>query len=1479
MFKSKYFFILIIYAISINHAFAQAVIQQSDLYINEFMASNVLAYENPDGDYEDWIEIYNSGDLPVDLAGYYLTDDLAAGDYWQMPTGQTSKTTVPAKGYLILYADKKPDYGADHLGFKLNRKSGQIALISPDGITVLDSLTYQNQFRDISYGRSPYGGSQWVYFTAITPGTTNQQGYVGFVSVPSIDQTAGFYNSSVIVAVHPAQNGDIIHYTLDGSDPTDSSTQYAVPVPISQTSIFKARAFNAGALPSQIVSKACFINSDHTLSVLALITDPQNLFDLNTGIYVNDKDGRAWERFAELEYFRDQKLGFHIPAGIRIQGNSGPGEYDKKSFRAYFRPGYGKENLNYSLYSKNPVTTFERLVFRSGYDDSMEPTTSGKNDRATLIRDPLVTELWRQTGGLVPQSSFAVLYLNNDFHGIYDIKESIDEHFIRDHLGYEDVDIIRTRWDSLEVVYGDKTAWNELVSFFQNNTFTSDDKIAEAARILDLDNFTSLQALIHGTEYMTWAYSVFMFRQKIATAKWQWTIWDADRSFNDVNWNGFTSHYNPISTYLDNLITKKLLQNQSYKEKYISRIADLLNTVFVPDNVKSIIDSLAQTIAPEIPAEVNKWDNTVEKWNNNISFLKSFAEQRPDVVRQQMQDYFHLNGQAELTLRIDSGRGKLKINSVTVNQFLWSGKYFQNIPIIVTAIPEAGYRFDNWSDASLPANESITLNLTGDKSITAVFTKLGNINAELIAPKRIKSGQRLPIVIRIRDINWNINPIEQTPIQLKFDNACADTIIQIKRGAGTGIVQINSTSNFILSAQNANVPMTQKQIEISSIPTLSYSGTLPTGDVTWDNTADRLITADLTIPMGCRMTIKHGTWVLVKKYVNFYVQGQLTVEGTGSEPVVITSENWSEPWGGMEFTNGLASFRYCMVVNGGGDLSKGYPTNDGWHTGHQHLFFGKDNSEFNFDQCFFLFSPGKVFGVQDSKVTVASSVSSFVWHGGEFHRVLLSYRDSHLLNLPNDDHIYTEDIDTDGFHIDYVNPKYPQYSVIDNCYFVTGKDDAIDHHHARLQISDCWLEDFIHEGVAASGGDTVKIFNTIAMKNDQGFENGWTESGVSRGPIVFIDHCVAIENNVGLRIGDSYSWSYRNFMKVTNSILYNNNDNIWNYLNSTQSPLEGALDISYSMVNDADYDDSPFCITGVPQFDPYYYLLPGSPGVNMGMYGTNMGRVDSTAIHSGPIVINEIMYNSPPEMDSRDWIELYNPQLTSQDISGWILKDNDNAHTFQIPSGTIIPAGGYWVLCVDTAAFKLFHPDVKTISGNIPFGFGEHDEVRLFVSLERIVDSVAYENDTPWPKEADGKGYSLELLDSGMDNSLLENWAKSTQFGGSPGKANRSSGIEWKPDSNPPTQFVLEQNYPNPFNPTTRIGYALPQSGKVRLAVFDVLGRRELNIIDNQYQCAGRYCVDLDGRDLSSGIYFYQVHFIDDNGRRLRQTKKMVLIK
>jgi hypothetical protein len=1450
------------------------------LHINEFMASNVLAFPGPDSSYTDWIEIFNSGEVPVDLAGCSLSDNMAVSRYWRIPEGQPERTTVPANGFRIFFADGNPGLGADHLGFSLNSDHEQVILIDRDGATVLDSISYRDQLRDVAFGRWPDGAGQWYYLPVNTPGTFNLAGYPDFSRPPEIDQDAGFYPGGLTVTLQPFNPDDQLYYTLDGSDPGPGDALYGGSIPVQQTSVLRVRSIDPGFLPGPVTSRTFFTDIDHSLPVLVLITDPANLYDPLTGIYVNDYDGREWERFAELEYFRNEALQFHVPCGIRIQGNTGPADFYKKSFRVFLRAGYGAAHLNYPFYRHDSVQVADRVVLRAGYDDSMEPAKDGSNDQANLLRDPVVTELWRRAGGLTPQSSFTVLYLNNEYHGIYDIKQSIDENFVRDHLGYRDIDLMRTRWDSTELVYGSRDEWQKLVSFFQDHSFTSDALITEAGRYLDLDNFITLQALMHAAQYRSWAYGAFMFREKTPEGVWQWTIWDADRAYTNLYWNGFTAQSNPLGSYLDGLITKKLIQNMKFRNRYINRISDLLNTTFSDVSVMAVIDSLAGVIAPDIPDDVAKWGNTVAKWEENVDLMKDFAGQRPDIVRSQMQSWFGLAGQAEITLDITGGSGRIGINSVIADGFPWSGKYFLDIPVTLTALPDPGYRFERWSDPSLPAAETITIDPAGDLSVTAVFRPLGDVNAELIIPDRISPGRYLPVVMRIRDIAWAIDPIDQTPVQLGFEGIRADTTIQIKRGAGTAVIRIDADSAFGISARNSNLQLTEKPVRISTVPVISYSGTLPAGDMVWDSTADRLITDDVTVLAGTRLVIEPGTWVIVRKNVNFHITGQIHAEGTPDAPVVITADNWSEPWGGMEFRRGRCDFRYCFVLNGGGDMSKGHPTTGDWHTGHQHIFFGQDNSEFTFDNCFFMYSPGKVFGMEDSRITVTNSVTAFVWHGGEFHRTLLSYRDSHLLNLPNDDHIYTEDIDTDGFHIDYVSPQYPQYSVIDRCYFVTGKDDAIDHHYARLRISNCWLEDFIHEGVAASGGDTVKVFNTVALNNDQGFEAGWTESGVARGPYIFIDHCVAVGNHVGLRIGDSYTNTYHDYMQVTNSVIYGNDDNIWNYLLSTRAPLPGALDISWSMTNDADFDTAAHCITGEPLFDDWYYLQSGSPGSGIGMAGTDMGRADSSVIIIGPAVINEIMHNAPGDMDTGDWIELSNPQPAPLNVSGWLIRDDTGIHSFAVPEGAVIPAGGFLVVCADTAAFRLFHPDVEITTGNIPFGFGSSDQVRLFTSAGLTVDSVAYTSGAPWPDQTDGQGKSLELVNPAGAHTAARNWSNSVLYGGSPGRANHLVDDLGRPaTSSPPLRFDLKQNYPNPFNPLTRIEFSIPQSGRVKLSVYDLLGRKMGEPVDRWYHSSGIFSVDFDASALATGIYFYQLRFTDENGVLQSLTRKMVFMK
>jgi hypothetical protein len=145
---------------------------QAQLYINELLASNTLTITDDNGDFDDWIEIYNAGSLPVDLAGYYLTDDAADMVKYQIPTGSPLLTTVAAHGFLLIWCDDEGAQGPLHTNFKLGA-GGEFVGISDANQTVLDSLTFGAQNPDISYGRTADGGPNWSLFATPTPEATN----------------------------------------------------------------------------------------------------------------------------------------------------------------------------------------------------------------------------------------------------------------------------------------------------------------------------------------------------------------------------------------------------------------------------------------------------------------------------------------------------------------------------------------------------------------------------------------------------------------------------------------------------------------------------------------------------------------------------------------------------------------------------------------------------------------------------------------------------------------------------------------------------------------------------------------------------------------------------------------------------------------------------------------------------------------------------------------------------------------------------------------------------------------------------------------------------------------------------------------------------------------------------------------------------------------------------------------------------------
>jgi len=192
------------------------------LLINEFMAQNDTFIQDPCGDYDDWIEIYNYGSAAIDIGGMYITDDVCSPTKWQIPNGNPSVTTIAAGGYLLIWADDQTFQGTLHTSFKLSAGGGEdVALFDSDSSTLIDSIIgFPSQDGDNSYGRYPNGSSTWQDFihdtnTPPTPGASNGGEPVGKQVLINEIMYHPYHNS---IALEPENIGEEYIELFNGSD-------------------------------------------------------------------------------------------------------------------------------------------------------------------------------------------------------------------------------------------------------------------------------------------------------------------------------------------------------------------------------------------------------------------------------------------------------------------------------------------------------------------------------------------------------------------------------------------------------------------------------------------------------------------------------------------------------------------------------------------------------------------------------------------------------------------------------------------------------------------------------------------------------------------------------------------------------------------------------------------------------------------------------------------------------------------------------------------------------------------------------------------------------------------------------------------------------------------------------------------------------------------------------------------------------------
>jgi len=133
---------------------------KSDIVINELQPVNSSTVTDQNGEYDDWVELFNKSDQELDISGYFLSDNKDKITKWKFPAG----TTVSGKGFLIIWADGDTTQPGLHASFKLSSQGEDLLLSSPDG-TLHDDVTYPAQSLELAYARNPDGTGSFRWQT------------------------------------------------------------------------------------------------------------------------------------------------------------------------------------------------------------------------------------------------------------------------------------------------------------------------------------------------------------------------------------------------------------------------------------------------------------------------------------------------------------------------------------------------------------------------------------------------------------------------------------------------------------------------------------------------------------------------------------------------------------------------------------------------------------------------------------------------------------------------------------------------------------------------------------------------------------------------------------------------------------------------------------------------------------------------------------------------------------------------------------------------------------------------------------------------------------------------------------------------------------------------------------------------------------------------------------------------------------------
>jgi hypothetical protein len=605
-----------------------------------------------------------------------------------------------------------------HTNFKISSTGETIKLYNPSG-TVVSALNVNcGPGYDISVGHFLDGSGTLKRFSSPTPGVSNNNSIPsdGYAAAPVFSITSGIYTSPISVSITDLNNPTAtIYYTLDGSDPNENSTLWnGTPIYIFQSKILRARSYVNGLIPSTISSSSYLFNVHHTTPIISVISDPQNLFG-PSGMF--DNPSLDLLKNASIDYFDstlNHNLLFSRRAGIIMDGGWGSRGLPQRPFRIKFDDG---------VLGQGPISGFiiPDRTNRNQYSDFM--LRNGSNQYLILpYKDAAQTKMMGDgTNNYYSAWRPASVYINGEYWGLYELREKFNTEMFEIYDGAIEntIEILGSSAQygfQLRAIEGDvQNFYNSYNLFSQINPLDTN-FWTQADQYFDMIYYNDY---IIGELWMNnadWGFNynnLKIYRSNATNYSWRYILMDLEYGLLPNPSNDFSCGYDLLGQLINwpstdpgnphfNIFWKGL-QNDRFKNYFINRFADQMNTVYLPSRLLEIENDMFNRTVSEMANEYERWgdpNNVQAQVDAFYQYHLIFQEDlvcRPENMRNHIQTNFNLPQQVNVQLNVyPQNAGKIEISTVTPNTYPWNGIYFDGVPIQLEAQAESGYQFSHW---------------------------------------------------------------------------------------------------------------------------------------------------------------------------------------------------------------------------------------------------------------------------------------------------------------------------------------------------------------------------------------------------------------------------------------------------------------------------------------------------------------------------------------------------------------------------------------------------------------------------------------------------------------------------------------------------------------------------------------------------------------------------------------------------------------